>query len=239
MVASAKPTTELQPISNFETNTASFARPRRRAADSSPAARLGTSPTAFRQFLNEKQRGSGATPPRKKPIEEKIDPTGERLAKSDAPRKTLGGFFRARHPLERLRDQGKLDTAPHINCGMFEAAEKLYTHFYQGGLGGIRAQDISRCVGAGDGGSCQFPRDERAMHHRQKFRQACKIMGWHEAAPYRGAGRLVVDVVCFEMGVKDAARVHCPGGGNEANLATGMDRLKEGLFALACLWNLI
>ena len=124
---------------------------------------------------------------------------------------------------------------------MFEAANKLYTHAYEAGLGGIRAQDVSRAMGSGGGSggtACGFPQSDHAMHHRQRFREATKVMGWYEAAPFRGAGRLVVDVVCFGVGVKEAARVHVPGGGSEANLAAGMDRLREGLFALASFWRL-
>lgn len=227
-------TSDLKPVSNFETNPSSFPRSARRVAESAPASRFGASPTAFRQFLNEKQRGGASQPQRVAPLK----PTEERLAKEDRPKKTAGGFFRARHPLERLRDQGKLDHSNGaINSAMFEAAERLYRHWYESGLSGIKAQDISRAVGAGDGGACAFPRNDRAMMHRQHFRIACTLMGWHEAAPYRGAGRLVVDIVCYEMGVKEAALIHCPGR-NESALANGMDRLREGLFALAVHWKL-
>ncbi len=124
---------------------------------------------------------------------------------------------------------------------MFEAASKLYRHFYEGGLGGISAQDVSSVVGggSGDGAACGMPKTARAAHNRGLFREAVRAMGWFIAAPHRGAARLTVDVVCFEMGVKDAAHIHIPGAGNEAVLAAGMDRLREGLFTLATHWSLI
>ena len=165
-------------------------------------------------------------------------PTPERLEKADRPRKTDAGFYRAPAPIERLRDRKKLDPLPTVNEGMYQAGCKLYTHFYQGGLKGIAAQDLSRCVGGGDGGSCGFPQNDRAMFHRQKFREATRIMGWYETAPFRGAGRLVVDVVCFEMSISDAAQIHIPSSRLEVTIAAGMDRLREGLFALGAHWGL-
>lgn len=93
--------------------------------------------------------------------------------------------------------------------------------------------------GGGDGAACGFPKTERAMHNRQKVRDACRMMGWFEAHPYKGAGRLVMDVVCYEMSLTDAAKVHLPpGGSNEARLGAAMDRLRTGLFALAVHWRL-
>ncbi len=194
-------------------------------------------PAAFRAFMQARRgaKGRRAQPERPAPL---VKPTDERLEKNDRPRKTEGGFYRAPAPIERLRDHRKLDPLPHVNEAMFQAAGKLYSVFYLGGLGGIAAQDLSRCVGGGDGGSCGFPRNERAMHNRQVFREAVKIMGWHEAFPHRGAARLVVDVICFDMAIRDASRIHIPLGRTEVSTAAGMDRLREGLFALASHWRL-
>ena len=191
----------------------------------------------FRAFMrNRKSKYAKKGPPSPPPLTMK--PTDERLAKEDQPRRLDAGYYRAPAPIERLRDQGKLDLLPHVNQGMYEAACKLYAHFYVGGLGGIAAQDLSRCAGGGDGGSSHFPRDERALHHRQMFREAVSVMGWFEAYPHRGAGRLVVDVICREMAIRDASKIHIPGGRTETYVAAGMDRLREGLFALASHWRL-
>ena len=203
--------------------------PRRQQAGKAATGQKGS----FRQFLNARQ------PVRQQPATPQV-PTEQRLAKDDKPRKTPAGFYRAPAPIERLRDRGSLDHMPHINEAMYQAANKLVVHFYEAGLGGIAAQDLSRDVrGSGDGGACGFPKTERAMHNRQKFREACKLMGWYETHPYKGAGRLVVDVVCFEMSLTDAAKVHLsPGGSNEARLGAGMERLRTGLFTLASHWRL-
>lgn len=166
-------------------------------------------------------------------------PTPERIAKGDQPYKAGAGYFRAPPPIERLRNRKQLDPEPQIAQAMVDASAKLLLHFTQAGLGGIKAQDISRCVGGGDGGSSNFPKTERAMHHRQAFREACSVMGWHSDFPLRGAGRLVVDVACYEMGVADAARIHIGSGRTEVVVASGMDRLREGLFALARHWGML
>ena len=74
---------------------------------------------------------------------------------------------------------------------------------------GIKAQDLSRgVIGSGDGGSCSYPKTEEAMHHRQKFREACKVMGWYEAHPYKGAGRLVVETASGPRPVSAGDVVH-------------------------------
>lgn len=172
-------------------------------ADPASAAPAAPTTAAFKAFMDGRKATRGkkakAAPGRPAPT---MKPTDERLRKEDKPRKMDAGFYRAPAPIERLRDQRKLDPLAHVNEAMFQAAGKLYGHFYLGGLGGIAAQDVSRCVGGGDGGSSHFPRDERAMLNRQRFREAVKVMGWFEAHPHRGAGRLVVDVCCFEMGLR-------------------------------------
>lgn len=216
--------------SGFETNAGSF-----RGGKNIPPG----DKAAFRDFLHKRQEASGKYKPAYVPPAE---PTAERKAKGDRPKKTQGGFYRAPPPIERLRDRNQLDKKPHVSCAMCEAATKLYTHFYEAGLHGIAAQDLTReMTGGGKGGlpASQFPRTERAMHHRQTFREACRVMGWYETFPLRGAGRLVVDVVCYDRGVEDAARVHIGPGRLEIVRDNGMDRLREGLFALARHWRLI
>lgn len=235
----------VEPISNFETNAGSFRggknRPTATAADA-PAAKAGATPAAFREFMQARQRAKTkpATTANARPAapSKPTTPTQERMAKTDNPRRTTSGVYRAPAPIERLRDQGKLDPNPVVNSAMFEAAEKLYTHFYQGGLKGIAAQDLSRSAGGGDGGACQFPATERAMHHREKFREATRLMGWYIDAPYRGAARLVVDVVCFEVTVEDASRRHTLSARTDTIKANGMEKLCEGLFILAAHWRL-
>ena len=208
---------------------------RRKRARTKPEATAPISSEGFREFRTRRAVESGVPLP---PPPRLLKPTDERLAKEDKPRKMDAGHYRAPPPIERLRDQNKLDPTPHINQAMYEAAGKLYAVFYLGGLGGIAAQDVSRCVGGGDGGSSHFPRDERALHNRLQFREAVRVMGWFESFPHRGAGRLTVDVVCREMALRDAAKIHIPLGRTEVSLAAGMDRLREGLFALAAHWNL-
>ena len=189
---------------------------------------------SFRAFLAQRQPEGAKVVPLKAQ-----KPTKQRLEKADHPAKTSAGFYRAPAPIERLRDQRKLDEAVHINAAMYEAAQKLAGHFYDAGLTGIQAQDLSSCVGGGgDGAACGFPKSERAMHNRQKVREACKMMGWFEAHPYKGAGRLVVDVVCYEMTIADASRIHIPGCSTAAQVGAGMDRLRTGLFMLAVHWKL-
>lgn len=234
---------EVASVSNFETNPGSFRAGKNAGAAPPTGGKLGANPAAFREFMDKRKAAkAGASPAVKAKAKAApalpMKPTAERMAKTDKPRKTGSGAYRAPHPLERLRDQGKLDPNPRVNLAMFEAAEKLYTHFYQGGLKGIQAQDLSRASGSGDGGACQFPASENAMFHRGKFREATRIMGWHVDSPYRGAGRLVVDVVCYEMPVLEAGRIHTPPARTDTIAAKGMEKLCEGLFILAAHWRL-
>ncbi len=196
---------EVEPVNNYY---AGGSRRARQLAASVPSlkgraqdAQAPTSPPAtgkgsLRQFLAERQPAS-ATVVALRPVK----PTKQRLAKDDKPAETRAGFYRAPAPIERMRDRKQLDMqSPAINAAMYEAAQKLGQHFYEAGLNGLQAQNLASCVhGSGDGAACSFPKTERAMHHRQKFREACTIMGWFEAHPYKGAGRLVVDVICYEM----------------------------------------
>ena len=236
------------PISNFETNAGTFRGGKNRrpiaagatTTAAAPVVKLGASSEAFQQFRAERQ-AKGTVKSKRVPQAPALSmkPTKQRLEKADKPAPTKAGNYRAPAPIERLRDQGKLDPTPTVNLGMYQAAEKLYAHFYRGGLKGIKAQDLSRATGSGDGGACQFPASEDAMYHRQKFREATRIMGWYIDAPYRGAGRLVVDVVCFEMPVEDASRKHSLSARTDTIKANGMEKLCEGLFILAAHWRLI
>lgn len=237
----------VQPISNFETNAGSFRGGKNRgpatpdAPSAPPVVKLGASSAAFQKFREERQAKSPGTKAKRVPQAPAVSmkPTKQRLEKEDKPARTVSGTYRAPAPIERLRDQGKLDPNPRVNLGMFDAAEKLYEHFYRGGLKGIKAQDLSRSVGSGDGGACQFPSTDTDMFHRQKFREATRLMGWYVDAPYRGAGRLVVDVICFQMPVEEASRKHSLSARTDTIKANGMEKLCEGLFILACHWRLI
>lgn len=164
-----------------------------------------------------------------------LGPTKERSEKPDHPVKTAGGFYRAPMPIERLRDQNKLDPLPHLNQAMYEASEKLVGYYEGARLVGVKAQDLTRV--SGGGGDNDAP--DRAEHCRAEFRKACVLMGWPSAFPHRGAGRLTVAVVCEGHGVKQAADLYRPGGSDAARLGAGMDALREGLFALAVHWRLV
>ena len=162
-----------------------------------------------------------------------MGPTPERLAKGDID--VRSGMHRSVPPIERLRDGGKLDHDARTNQGMFEAASKLKRHF--DGLGiGVQAQDLNRVI-AGSAAD-DLTHEEAWVHNHDVFRTACKIMGWSETSPHRGAGRLVVAVVCYEMPVGDAALTHIGAGRAEVIKSQGMDRLREGLFALATFWRM-
>lgn len=188
-----------------------------------------------------------------------MGPTPERLAKGDiaAPR-TAGGFCRSLSMAEQLRDgrerglqkpisrltpdqlvtlheKGRLDHDARTSEGMFQAAEKLRRHYDGLGLG-ARAQDLNRVVGSND----SDPLGEEAwVHHHQVFQIACKLMGWHDNAPHRGAGRITVAIVCEDMTITDAAAAHLPAGETTARKAAALDRLREGLWALASHWRMI
>ena len=164
-----------------------------------------------------------------------LAPTPERLAKSDSPVKLGAGLYRAPMPIERMRDRNQLDPLPHLNEALYLAAEKLVGYFEGAGLAfTVRAQDLGRVIGgSGEGG------DHHAAHCLLEFRRACTLMGWPVAFPHRGAGRIVVAVVCEGVTVTDAAAMHRPGGRTEVRLAAGMEALREGLFALAVRWRLV
>lgn len=227
--------------SGFETNAGSFrgGRNRKQADDADPAspnasAREGVK-SDFRRAYEQKKAEAGKKPQYVAPEV----PTPERLEKGDRPKKTKGGFYRAPPPIERIRDRNGLDANPNVARAMCEAASQLYQNFYQSGLNGVAAQDLSREIRGGGTTSSSFPRTERALHHRQRFRDACNAMGWFPDFPHRGAGRIVVDVCCYQMGVEDAAKLNIGKGRLELVRSNGIDRLREGLFALARHWRLI
>ena len=236
---------EVAPVSNFETNPGSFRGGKNAGAVPPAGGKLGANPAAFREFMQKRQAAKASASPavKAKRVPQapalSMKPTAERMEKEDRPGRTKAGTYRAPPPIERLRDQGKLDPNPRVNLGMYEAAEKLYAHFYRGGLKGIKAQDLSRSVGSGDGGSSHFPTNDDAMFHRQKFREATRIMGWHVDHPFRGSGRLVVDVICFEMPILEAGLIHTPKARTDTVSAKAMEKLCEGLFILAAHWRLI
>ena len=64
-------------------------------------------------------------------------------------------------------------------------------------------------------------------------------MGWYVDHPFRGSGRLVVDVVCFEMPILEAGVIHTPKARTDTVSAKAMEKLCEGLFILAAHWRLI
>ncbi|UDL95486.1 hypothetical protein LGH83_04495 [Lichenihabitans sp. PAMC28606] len=213
---------------------------------SSPAPVTGvptdkTSRAAFRQFMEARQKTSskGRTPLNTRG-ERPILPTPERLVKSDRPKKTSAGYYRAPAPIERLRNSGKLDPHPRINEAMYTASQTLQLSFHNAGLTeSIKSQDLTGTGGGGSSAASHMPLNEFALHHRQKYLTACKRMGWYEPYPLRGCGRLVVDVICHEMSIEDAGSRYFPGSRNATAIAAANDRLREGLFMLAVHWKLI
>ena len=118
---------------------------------------------------------------------------------------------------------------------MFQAAEKLKRHFIGCGVG-VKAQDLNKVVCSGGD---TLEGEEAWVHHRDQFRTACKLMGWFDHNPQRGAGRIVVAVVCEEATVLQAALIHIGSCDTTKLMAAAMDRLREGLFALAVHWRFI
>ena len=211
----------VQPINNY------YAGGSRRAAD------LARSVPALQRGGSSVSSISAAKP--KKPARVvPMGPTPERLAKGDVDCRS--GAHRSIAPVERLRDQNKLDHDARTNQAMFEAACKLKRHFDGLGLG-VRAQDLNRVVAGG--AADDLTHEEAWVHNHDVFKTACKLMGWSDANPLRGAGRLVVAVVCYEQPVLEAALAHIGRGRTETVIAAGMDRLREGLFTLATFWRMV
>ena len=224
------------------------------------AAELARSMPAIRASKQTTARGRIAASKTKKTRAIPMAPTPERLAKGDMT--VRGGVYRALPVHEQLRDQGalalpkddasakkvtesptnqlyaksKFDHDARTNEAMFQAAEKLRRHF-DGCAIGVKAQDLNRIISSG--ASDDLTQEEAWVHHFDTFRTACKLMGWSEANPYRGAGRIVVAVVCYEMTVTEAAVAHIGAGRTEVVKGQGMDRLREGLFALATHWRML
>jgi hypothetical protein len=171
-----------------------------------------------------------------------LRPTFERRQKPDAPQapNLSRSHWRSPPPIERMRDRRQFSPDPAVNQAMFLAAEKLAGLFMAAGLrGGVRAQDMTRLLAGGGEPAYGMPIDEAAAHCRQAFRKACALMGWHDAFPHRGAGRLTVMVVCYEMALTEAAAIYRPGGRTESRLGAGMEVLREGLFELALHWRFL
>ncbi len=212
----------MEPINGF------FAGGSRHASD------LGQAKSTTRRAAAPKtsrSRISAAKSKRARPVP--MGPTPERLAKGDVVLNNPLAQHVAIPTVERLAKLGKLDHDEVTARAMVCAAEKLYRHFVGCGVG-VKAQDLNRIVG---GSTDDLNQEENWVHHRDVFRMACKMMGWTDANPRRGAGRLVVEVVCNEQTVRDAALIHIGSGRLELIQAQGMDRLREGLFTLAVHWR--
>ncbi len=219
----SKPVASVEPINGF------FAGGSRHASDfgTVPSTRRAGSPsTARSRIAASKSKRARAVP---------IGPTPERLDKGDIVHNKTVALHVSIPLVELLARQGKLDPHESTSRAMLSAAEKLYRHFVGCGVG-VKAQDLNRIVG---GAAEDLDQEENWVHHRDVFRTACKMMGWSDANPRRGAGRLVVEVVCYEQTVRDAALVHIGRGRLELIQAQGMDRLREGLFALAVHWRFL
>ncbi len=166
-------------------------------------------------------------------------PTPERLAKGDiSPVRTAGGFHRAVSPVERLYKLRKLSANPddiRENLALFQAAERLKRHYDGLGLS-ISAQDPNRVIGHEVGDDTK---QDAWVDHRRNFEVARTLMGFNLAHPRRGSSCIVVAVVCEEKAVTDAAEEHLIPARKEVMVATAMDRLREGLWVLACHWKMI
>lgn len=162
-----------------------------------------------------------------------LGPTPERLAKGDVDLRV--GMHRAVPTIERLRDQGRLDHNARENQGLFEAGLRLQRHF-QGMQLGVQAQDLGRVRG---GGNEDPERQELWVHHHDTFEIAKRLMGWDDHNEQRGCARVVIAIVCQEMTVGDAAAQVLGPMRKELAQAVGMDRLRQGLWALAVMWRLI
>ena len=170
-----------------------------------------------------------------------IRPTPERLAKGDLIAGEMVGTHRSQPPIERLRGKKAPDGFFFLSDAEYAAALKLAEIFQECGLSAsVQAQDLNRVIASDGSGGVPYgmANGERAAHCRKEFRLACKLMGWHAAHPFRGAGRLVVDVVCYEVGLTEAGQTHLGGGRKGDMLSAAADRLREGLFALAIHWRL-
>lgn len=168
-----------------------------------------------------------------------LGPTPERLAKGDiAPMRTAGGFHRAVAPVERLYKLHKLAANPddlRENLALFQAAERLKRHYDGLGLS-IAAQDLNKVVGHETGDDTK---QDAWVDHRRHFVIARTLMGYNVAYPRRGSSGIVIAVVCEEKAVTDAAEEHLVPARKEVMVATAMDRLREGLWVLACHWKTI
>ena len=167
-----------------------------------------------------------------------MGPTEERLAKGDVTLyRTAGGFHRSVSTVEQLRDQEKLcpENRGH-NQAMFRAAERLRRHFLGAQqLGAVKAQDLNRVTGRSS--AEDLTQEEAWVEHFRQFTDARKLMGWSPAHPNRGAACIVVAVVCEDMTVTGAAEAYLLPARAEVMKAAAMDRLREGLFALAVHWR--
>ena len=191
-------------------------------ARSAPSTRRAPQPTTARARI------SAVKPRREAPL----GPPPARLAKGDV--QHARGAHRSIDLIERLRNQHALDPQAATNDAMYRAAQKLQRHF-MGCLVGVKAQDLNKVIATGGDG---LDGEENWVFHFDAFRKACKLMGWSDANPKRGAGRIVVAVSCYEETVGDAAMRILGPGWSVAIKAAGMDRLREGLYALAVHWRL-
>ncbi len=122
--------------------------------------------------------------------EEREEAAPERLAKGDIVE--TAGLHVLIPPIQKLRDQGKLDHHRGTNEAMFQAAEKLQRHFIGCGVG-VKAQDLNKVVCSSSGyleGEEAWGPPSRPVPHRL---QAHGLVGPQSAARRRadrGGSRL-------------------------------------------------
>lgn len=87
------------------------------------------------------------------------------------------------------------------------AANKLYMHWYRGGLAGsLGSADLGR-IFAGDGQFSGMPKTEQEMFHRQRFRSAIRCVDDKmRAAGHKGedAVKVLYSVVCEDIPLEQA-----------------------------------
>ena len=142
------------------------------------------------------------------------------------------GVRRLAEPFDLLRARNLLDRADSAaNEVLWQAGDRLRTHWLRGLQDGFSALDISRPSVDGGGGPDAYTPTESGLKHREHFRRAAEAIG-PRLLPY------VVAVVIEAQPVAALRTMVADTGHARTAEALALERLREGLHRLCDVWRM-
>jgi hypothetical protein len=128
-------------------------------------------------------------------------------------------------PLERAKKRNQ------ITDKEYQAALKFRHHWWHGGMAGqVKSLDLNQVFARDLAGMGHMAKTEAQAFHRQKYREACELLGFRP-------GFIVLATVCDEVEFEIAGRKLGFENDPQAR-AAAVTLLQDGLYRLANLWGI-